>query len=180
VNLEKLIFASEPLTSVNDPLGTEYDQSLTIKFLGKERTDSRQIAARLQTRLAEHAYQLGIVQFWITDIRRSRQDLDNEIRIGRPPLDDLDGKILAIFHKSPFESAHSMAETLLVAWLTVLPHLHEFLRFKSLHLHWVPHLLTGDRQDKRKDYARAILLFLHAAKRDSWHHLVTADESCLF
>jgi hypothetical protein len=33
---------------------------------------------------------------------------------------------------------------------------------------------------KRKEYARAILPFLHVAERDIWHHLVTGNESYFF
>jgi hypothetical protein len=33
--------------------------------------------------------------------------------------------------------------------------------------------------EKRKEYARAMLPFLHASKRNGWHHFVTGDESWL-
>jgi hypothetical protein len=92
-------------------------------------------------------------------------------------LDDLDAKILAILDKSPFESARSIAETLGIAHSTVLLHLHDSMSFRSFHLHWVLHLLTHDLREKRNVYAKAMLPFLHAAERDSWHHLVTGDES---
>jgi hypothetical protein len=87
---------------------------------------------------------------------------------------------LAILGKSLFESADSIAERLLVAYSTVLQHLHEFYWFKSFHLHWVPHLLTSDLREKRKEYARVMLPFLHTVKRDGWHRFVTGDESWLF
>jgi hypothetical protein len=102
----------------------------------------------LQTQFIENIYQLQTVQFWITEIWGGRQDLHDEIRDRRSPLDDLDGKILAILNKSPFESAYSMAERMLVACSTVLYYLHESLGFKLFHLHWVPHLLTGDLREK--------------------------------
>jgi hypothetical protein len=62
----------------------------------------------------------------------------------------------------------------------VLPHLHDSIGFKSFHLHWVPHLLTDDLRERRKEHARAMLLFLYVAERDGWHHLVTGDELLFF
>jgi hypothetical protein len=113
----------------------DHDQRVIIKFLWNEGANARQIAARLQAQFVEHAYQLGTVQFWIAEIRRSRQDLHDGIRSGRAPLDDFDGKILAISDKSPFESVHSMAERLLLAYSIVLLYLHESFGLKSFHLH---------------------------------------------
>jgi hypothetical protein len=122
----------------------EYDQRVIIKFLWNERANARQIVDRLQEQFAEHFYQLWTVRFWIVEIWRGRQDLHDEIHSGRPPLDDLDGKLLAILEKSPFESSHSIAERLLVAKSTMLRYLHEFIEFKSFHLRYVPHLLSRD------------------------------------
>jgi hypothetical protein len=82
-----------------------YDQRVIIKFLSNKRAGSCKIAAKLQRQCAERAYQFQIVQFCMTEIRRGRQDLHNEIRSGGPLLDDLDGKFFAIFEKSPLESA---------------------------------------------------------------------------
>jgi hypothetical protein len=108
-------------------------------------------------------------------VRVGRQDLHAEIPTGRPPLDDIDAKILAIWNKSSFESARSIAEMLCVRHTTVLNHLHLSIGFKSCHLCWVPHLLTEDLRQKRKDDARAMLPLLHAVQHDGWHYLVTGD-----
>jgi hypothetical protein len=85
-----------------------------------------------------------------------------------------------ILDESPFESARSITETLRVVYLTLLLHLHDSIGFRSFHLHWVLYLLTHDLREKRKEYAKAMLPFLHAAERDSWHHLVTREESWFF
>jgi hypothetical protein len=80
--------------------------------------------------------------------------LHNEIRTRRPPLDNLETKILAILDKSRFESAHSIAERLFVVYPTVLRYLHDSIGFKLFHFHWVPHLLINDLREKRKTKKR--------------------------
>jgi hypothetical protein len=44
----------------------------------------------------------------------------------------------------------------------------------------VLHLLTHDLREKRKEHAKAMLPFLLIAERNSWHYLVTGDESWFF
>jgi hypothetical protein len=110
-----MIFPVWTLKSVHDPFGMEYDQTVIIRFLRKEGAYARQIADRLQAKLAEYSYQLRTVRFEIAEIGRGRQDLHDEIRRGRPPLDELDSKFLVILEKSPFESSHSITEGLFIA-----------------------------------------------------------------
>jgi hypothetical protein len=118
-----------------------------------------------------------MIEFWTTEIRLGRQDLPDKIRTRRPPLDDLHAKILAVSDKSPFELADLIAERLPIAATIVLRHLHDSIGFKSFHLHSVSHALTEDLHEKRKEHARAMSTFLHAAEHNGWHHLVTGDES---
>jgi hypothetical protein len=81
-------------------------------------------------------------------------------------LDNLDAKILATSDKSPFESARSIIDTLRVVYSTLLLHLHNSIGFGSFHLYWMLYLLTHDLREKRKQYAKAILPFLHTVERD--------------
>jgi hypothetical protein len=81
------------LKYVHGLFGMEYDQRVIIKFLCNERANARQIAARSHAQFAEHDYQLWTVQFWVIEMRIGRQDVHDDIRSGRDPLDDLDGKI---------------------------------------------------------------------------------------
>jgi hypothetical protein len=97
-------------------------------------TDRRQTANRLQAQFDEHACAFGTIQFWITKVRLGDQDLHDEIRTGRTLLNDFDITILAIFDKSPFKSARSIAETLCVAYLIMLLHLHDAIGINSFHL----------------------------------------------
>jgi hypothetical protein len=95
---------------------------------------ANKITTRLQAQFGEHVYKLRMVQFCIPEVGFGRQELHDEICIGRPPLDDLDSKILTILDKSPFESARSRAERLGVDRATVLEHLHTSIGFKSFYL----------------------------------------------
>jgi hypothetical protein len=158
----------------------EYDQRVIIRFLWNKEIDANQIAARLQTQFDEHAYKLRTVRFRIVGVWFGRQNLHDEIRTGRPSLDDLDAKTLAILDKSPFESVCSIAERLSVGHAIVFEHLHVSIGFKSFHLCRVPYLLTNNLRQKRKEHASAMLPFLYAAQRDGWHHLVTGDEYLSF
>jgi hypothetical protein len=81
----------------------EYDQRMVIPFLSNEGIAADEITTRLQKRFAEHASKLRTVRFWIGEGRFDRQDFHDEIRTGRPPLDDVDAEILAILNKSLFE-----------------------------------------------------------------------------
>jgi hypothetical protein len=98
----------------------------------------------------------------------------------RPPLDDFDAKILAILDKCPFQSTRSMAKTVNFGLGMVLLCLDDFICFRSFHLHWVLRVLTVGLREKWMEYAQAMLPFLHAAKRDGWHHPVTDDKSWFF
>jgi hypothetical protein len=166
--------------SIKGTLQMKCDQRVIITFLLNERADARDITDRLQAQFGEHAYKVRTIQFWIAEAWLGRQDFHDEIHAGRLPLDDFDVKIMAILDKSPFESARSIAETFHVAHSTVLPHLHDFIDFRSFHLHWVPHLLMHDLREKRKEYAKAMLPFLYATEHDGWHYLMTCDESWFF
>jgi hypothetical protein len=98
----------------------------------------------------------------------------------KPPLDDLDVKILVILDKYPFKSAWSIAETVRIGLTIVLWRLHDSIGFRLFHLHWVPYVLIVGLREKRIEYAQAMLPVLHVTKRDHWHHLVTSDESWFF
>jgi hypothetical protein len=99
------------------------------------------------------------------------------MRSGRLLPDDLDNKILIIFDKSRFELIYSIAKTLGIAHSTMLLLLSNYICFRSFFLHWALHLLMHTFCEKRKEYAKEMLSFLHVAECDNWHHLLTGDES---
>jgi hypothetical protein len=152
------------LKSIKRPSMIESDQRVTIRFLSNEGIAADEMTTRFQAQFDQHAYKLRTPRFWIGEVRFGRQDLHDEIRTGRSPLDHVDAKILASLNKFAFESARSISERLRVSHARVLNHLHLLVGFKSFYLHWVPHLLTEDLCQKRKFDARAMLPLLHAAQ----------------
>jgi hypothetical protein len=137
-----IICSSCTFKYIDETFRLEYDQRVIIKFLHNEEADTHDIIQRFQTQFAQNAYAFRTVQFWIDEVCRGRQALHDENSMGRPPLDDLDAKILTISDKSLFESTRSIAETLYIGLTTVLRHLHDSIGFRSFHLHWMPHVLT--------------------------------------
>jgi hypothetical protein len=88
-----IIFTFCTLKPVEGTFRMEYDQRVIIRFLWNDGVDAHEIIHRRQAQFAEHTCQIRTVQFWITEIRIGRQDLHDEIRTGRPPLDCLDIKM---------------------------------------------------------------------------------------
>jgi hypothetical protein len=130
---------------------------MIIRFLHNERADAHDTTQRLQAQFTQDAYALRTVQFWIDEVRRGRQDFHDENCMERPPLDDLDAKILDILDKSPFESTQSISKTLRVCLAIDLGRLYDSNGFRSFHLHRVPYALTVGLREKRMEYAQAML-----------------------
>jgi hypothetical protein len=58
----------------------EYEQHVIIKFLFNEGASARQIAERLRAQFHKDVYALRTVQFWITLVRRGRENVHDELR----------------------------------------------------------------------------------------------------
>jgi hypothetical protein len=74
----------------------ECDQRVIVQFHSNGEIDTYEITQRLQVQFREHVSALRTVRFWIAEVGIDRQDLRDEIRTERSPLDDLDAKIPAI------------------------------------------------------------------------------------
>jgi hypothetical protein len=91
-----------------------YDQRVVINNLWNEKVNAREIIQRFQPESGEESYALRMIQFWIRQLRRGRQDIHDDPHLGRFPFDDICAKTLVILEKSPFKSGQSIAKSLLV------------------------------------------------------------------
>jgi hypothetical protein len=105
-----------------------------IKFLTNESLDAHEILAKLQIHLQEKAYALPTIWFWMSEVQRGCEDVHDEDRSGRPPLDDIDATILRVLHKFSFELARSIAQIVNSKHSPVWHDLHKGPGFQSFHL----------------------------------------------
>jgi DNA-binding transcriptional ArsR family regulator len=99
------------------------------------------------------------------------------VQSGRPPIDFLHIRILALLDEQPFHSAYSIAEALRVTHSTVLSHLRESLGMKFFHLRWIPHELTASLRQIRMETCRVLLPILNAHEKNKFQGFVTGGES---
>jgi hypothetical protein len=71
-------------------------QRVIIKFLAKENLGADEILAKLQARFKDKASALQTVRFWMGQVQRGCEDLRDEHRSGRSPLDYIDTQITVI------------------------------------------------------------------------------------
>jgi hypothetical protein len=130
-----IIVLSDTLKYFHEIAKIEYHKRIVFKFLQNKGTDAHNMQQRLQAQFGQDFYTFRTVQLWIGEIRRGRQDLHDENCTGRPPLDDLDAKILVILDKSPFESIRPIADTFRDNLAIVLRRLYDSIGFRLFHLH---------------------------------------------
>jgi hypothetical protein len=121
-----------------------YELPAIIQFLYKEKVYPAQIHRRLAAQYGLEPYSLRSIQQWCQLFDCGRQNLHDDPRSGRPPINHLDAKILACLEREPLSSAYLLAEALGASPITVLNHLHNSLGMKIFHLRSVPHQLTDD------------------------------------
>jgi hypothetical protein len=79
---------------------------------------------------------------FIRNVRQGRENLYDEVRPGRPPIDFLDIGMLALLDEQPFHSAYLIDKALSVSRSTTLSHLRESLGMKNF-------IYVGSRTSQR-------------------------------
>jgi hypothetical protein len=153
-----------------------HGQRVIIQFLHKEKVHPTQIHRRLAAQYGLETYNHRSVQHWCQLFDCAHQDLHDDPRPERPPIDHLDAKIVACSEREQFSSAYSLADAQNVAPASILSHLHTSLGMKNFHFRWVPHQLTGDLRQVRVAKCGELLRALDAMEQTHFHHIATGDE----
>jgi hypothetical protein len=98
---------------------SEIDQRYEIKFLYSKKFALDRIVAELASVSGEQAYAKKMVEYCIQQIKLGRSDMEDEAKHGRPPLDDVDARIMACPSYEPLYSIRSIARALDLAPATV-------------------------------------------------------------
>jgi hypothetical protein len=120
------------------------------------------IVAELAAVSHKNAFNENRVKYWLHEIKLHRSDMNDRPSSGRPPLEDIDARILQVLEAEPWSSVRTITEFLKILALTVHLHLTTSLNMKSRHFKWVPHFLDDDLRDKRLEGVRQLLGVLQA------------------
>jgi hypothetical protein len=103
--------------------------------------------------------------------------MHDEMQSGRPPMDFLYIRILALLDEPPFNSADSIAQFLGVSHSTILSYSLELLGLKIFHLPWIPHELTTNLQEIRMETCRELLPILKIHEKKTFQRFVSGGKS---
>jgi hypothetical protein len=123
---------------------SEIEEREMIKFLDAKRFVLDRIVAELASVDGEQVYRKNAVEYWIGQVKLGSSDVEDEAKHGRPPLHDMDARILAGLNQGPFSSIRSIAQALGLTAATVHPHLTMSLDLQPRHFRWVPHVLARE------------------------------------
>jgi hypothetical protein len=147
-----------------------YQQRIIIRFLHKERVQPAEIHQRFAAQPCKDLYSKWSIEWWCVQFVCGREEIEDDYRSGKPPIDHLGTKILACLESEPFQSAYSLAEVLAVSQATALNRLHNLLGMKNFHVRWVPPQLTSELQARR-------LPMLKAMQKNNFRKVMTGNES---
>jgi hypothetical protein len=100
----------------------EIGQRYVVNYLHRKGMKLPVIVAELVAVYHEDAFDENRVQYWLHEIKLHCSDLTDRLSSGRPPLEDIDARILQVLEAEPWYSVGTIAEFLKIPASTV--HLH--------------------------------------------------------
>jgi hypothetical protein len=156
---------------------TRNDQPVIIKFLTTEGCHPDDIYSRLLAHFPSDCYSRRAVQNWAEQFRLGWESVGDLERSGRPPIDNLDQKIIHLLEENPFHSVWSLAYELAVPRSTVWRYLTKRLTIENYHCRVVPFRLSPELRALRAECCRELVSVLEAELKNNFHTIVTGDES---
>jgi hypothetical protein len=89
---------------------SETEQRHVIKVLDVKKFAFDRVTAKLVSVYAEQIYAKNAVEYWIHQVKLGRSEMEDEAMHGRPPLGDVDARILACLSYEPFSMTRSIAQ----------------------------------------------------------------------
>jgi hypothetical protein len=105
----------------------ELEQCAIIKFLYFKRMNTSEIHSELALCFGDDVYTLASVHHEIHEFKIGGVSIGDDLRPGRPPLDDIDGAILKQLLETPFSSLWTLSENLHIPRITVWEHITKSL-----------------------------------------------------
>jgi transposase len=107
------------------------EQRSVVSCLHRKGITLPTIVVELMTVSHEDAIDENRVKYWLHEIELHRSDLSDQSNSGRPPLEDIDARILQVLEAEPWSLVRTIAEFLKSPSLTVHLHLTTSLNMKS-------------------------------------------------
>jgi AraC-like DNA-binding protein len=114
----------------------EIEHRYVIKFLCAKKFALNRTEAELVSVPGEQAYEKKAVEYWTHQIKMGQSDMEDEAKHIRPPLGDVDARILACLSHESFSSIRSIAQALGLAPATLHRHLVMSLGTRPQHFRW--------------------------------------------
>jgi hypothetical protein len=110
------------LYNVRLELHMEIGQRDAVSYLHRKGMKLSAIGAELAVVYHEDAFDENKVKYWLHEIKLHRSDLGDRPSSGRPPLEDIDARILHVLEAGPWSSIRRIVEFLKIGASTM--HLH--------------------------------------------------------
>jgi hypothetical protein len=105
----------------------EIKKSYVARYFHRKGLKLPAIVAELVPVYHEDAFDENRMKYWLHEIKLDRSDLSDRPNSGRPPLEDIDARILQILEAEPWSSFRMIAEFLKIPVSMV--HLHRTTSF---------------------------------------------------
>jgi hypothetical protein len=129
-------------------LQMEIEQRHVVSYRHRKGRKLPGIVAELAAVYYENAFDENRVKYWLHEIKLHWSDLSDRPNSGRPPLEDIDARILQVLEAEPRSSVRTIAEFIKIPASTVHLYLTTFLNMKSRHFKQVLHFLDDDLRAK--------------------------------